>query len=132
MGLPRHGYSSGLPFLSPGDLPDPGTEPRSPALQADSLPSKPPGKALICMDPYKRCNVVDYLFVFLMYINDTVISLISFFFPLKIIFIQHYVVDIYAFLCTSSSLLLRIPQRFWGKRQIFFSKSGNLWCMTSS
>ena len=33
---------SGLPFLSPGDLPDPGIEPRSPTLQADSLRSKPP------------------------------------------------------------------------------------------
>ena len=32
------------PFSSPGDLPDPGTEPRPPALQADSLPSEPPGK----------------------------------------------------------------------------------------
>ena len=31
-----------IPF--PGDLPDPGTEPRAPALQADSLPSEPPGK----------------------------------------------------------------------------------------
>ena len=37
-------YWSGLPFPSPGDLPDPGIEPRSPALQADALPSKPPGK----------------------------------------------------------------------------------------
>ena len=36
---------SGLPFPSPGDLPDPGIEPRSPALQADSLPSEPPGKS---------------------------------------------------------------------------------------
>ena len=35
---------SGLPFASPGDLPDPGIEPRSPALQADALPSEPPGK----------------------------------------------------------------------------------------
>jgi len=35
---------SGLPFPSPGDLLDPGIEPRSPALQADSLPSEPPGK----------------------------------------------------------------------------------------
>ena len=37
-------YWSGLPFPSPGDLPDPGIEPGSPALQADSLPSEPPGK----------------------------------------------------------------------------------------
>ena len=36
-------YWSGLPFPSPGDLPDPGTEPRSPVLQADALPSEPPG-----------------------------------------------------------------------------------------
>ena len=37
-------YWSGLPFPSPGDLPIPGIEPRSPALQADSLLSEPPGK----------------------------------------------------------------------------------------
>ena len=36
----RQEYSSGLPFPSPGDLPDPGIEPRSLALQADSLPSE--------------------------------------------------------------------------------------------
>ena len=43
MGFSRQEYWSGLPFLSPRDLPDPGIEPRSPALQADSLPSEPPG-----------------------------------------------------------------------------------------
>ena len=37
MGFSRHEYWSGVPFPSPGALPDPGTEPRSPALQADSL-----------------------------------------------------------------------------------------------
>ena len=40
----RQEYWSGLPFPSPGDLPDPGIKPWSPALQADSLPSEPPGK----------------------------------------------------------------------------------------
>ena len=35
---PRQEHWSGLPFPSPGDLPDPGSEPRSPVLQADSLP----------------------------------------------------------------------------------------------
>ena len=44
MGFPRQEYWSGLPFPSPGDLPDPGMEPRSPALQADSLPLSPLGK----------------------------------------------------------------------------------------
>ena len=37
MGFPRQEYWSGLPFPAPGDLPDPGIEPRSPALQADTL-----------------------------------------------------------------------------------------------
>ena len=40
----RPEYWSGLPFLSPGDLPNPGIEPRSPPSQADSLPGKPQGK----------------------------------------------------------------------------------------
>ena len=44
MEFSRQEYWSGLPFPSPGDLPDPGTEPRSPALQVDSLPSEPPGR----------------------------------------------------------------------------------------
>ena len=39
----RQGYWSGLPFPSPGDLPNPGIEPGSPALQADTLPSEAPG-----------------------------------------------------------------------------------------
>ena len=38
MGFPRQEYVSGLPFPSPGDLPDPGIEPVSPAWQADYLP----------------------------------------------------------------------------------------------
>ena len=44
MGFSRHKYWSSLPFPSPGDFPDPGIEPRSPALQADTLTSEPPGK----------------------------------------------------------------------------------------
>ena len=39
----RQEYWSGLPFPSPEDLPNPGIEPGSPALQADTLPSEPPG-----------------------------------------------------------------------------------------
>ena len=46
MGFSRQEYWSGLPFPSPGDLPDPGIEPRSPAMQADALTSEPPGKPL--------------------------------------------------------------------------------------
>ena len=44
MGFSRQEYWSGLPFPSPGDLPKPGIESGSPALQADSLPNEPPGK----------------------------------------------------------------------------------------
>ena len=46
MGFPRQEYWSGLPFLSPGDLPKPGIETESSTLQADSLLSEPPGKTL--------------------------------------------------------------------------------------
>ena len=44
MGFSRQEYWSELPFPSPGDLPNPGIEPGSPALQTDALPSKPLGK----------------------------------------------------------------------------------------
>ena len=47
MGLSRQEYWSGLPFPSPGDLPDPGIEPRSPALQADTLQSEPTGELIV-------------------------------------------------------------------------------------
>ena len=47
MEFSRQEYWSGLPFPSPGHLPDPGIKPRSLALQADSLPSEPPGKPII-------------------------------------------------------------------------------------
>ena len=45
-----------MPFPSPGDLPDPGIEPESPALQADSLPFEPPGS------PYVILTVVVWWF----------------------------------------------------------------------
>ena len=50
MGFSRQEYWSGLPFPSPGDLPDPEIEPRSPALQIDSLPSESPGKLKVIID----------------------------------------------------------------------------------
>ena len=46
MGFSRQGHWSGLPFPSPGDLPYPGIEPRSPTLEADALTSEPPGKPI--------------------------------------------------------------------------------------
>ena len=44
MEFSRQEYWNGLPFLSPGDLPYPGIKPGSPTLQAEALPSEPPGK----------------------------------------------------------------------------------------
>ena len=44
-GFSRQEYWTGLPFPSPGDLPNPGIEPRSPALQTDALPSEPTDKS---------------------------------------------------------------------------------------
>ena len=47
MGFSRQEYWSGLPCCPPGDLPNPGIKPRSPAFQVDSLPSEPPGSITI-------------------------------------------------------------------------------------
>ena len=49
MGFSRQEYWSGLPLPSPGDLPDPGIEPRSPALQADDLPAELGGKLALSL-----------------------------------------------------------------------------------
>ena len=65
VGFPRQELRSGLPFPSPGDLPNPGIEPGSPALQADILPSEPPGKPYLytkciyslILTPLPRCKV---------------------------------------------------------------------------
>ena len=51
MGFSRQECWSGLPFPSPGDVPDPGIEPGSPTLRADALPSEPPGKLLDLLGP---------------------------------------------------------------------------------
>ena len=52
MGFSRQECWSGLPFPSPGDLPNPGNEPGSPALRAEALPSEPTREALLHGKPY--------------------------------------------------------------------------------
>ena len=59
MGFSRQEYWSGLPFSSPRDLPDPGIEPRSPALQADALTSEPLGNPLF-VDEGKELSRVSF------------------------------------------------------------------------
>ena len=58
MEFSRQEYGSGLPFIVPRDLPDPGIEAGSPALQADSLPCEPPGQLKGASDwvPYLDCQ----------------------------------------------------------------------------
>ena len=51
MGFPRREYWSGLPLPSPGDFPNPGIKPVSPALQADASPSGLPRKPFFCEGP---------------------------------------------------------------------------------
>ena len=64
MGFSRQEYWSGLPFPSPGDFPNPGIEPRSPTLQADSLLSEPPGKqgvkVKVAQSCLTFCDPMDY------------------------------------------------------------------------
>ena len=55
----REEYSSGLLFTSAGDLPEPGIKPKSSTVQADSLPSEPPGKLEYTMLRYKVINKVE-------------------------------------------------------------------------
>ena len=58
-GILRAEYWSGLPCPPPGDLPNPGIEPRSPALQADTLPAEPQGKPM---------GEFGWLFLFVLYL----------------------------------------------------------------
>ena len=62
MRFSRQGYWSGLPFPSPRDLPDPGIEPGFLALQADSVPSEPPGKC-VCVCVYTHICMCVYIYI---------------------------------------------------------------------
>ena len=64
VGFSRQEYCSGLPFPSPGDLPDPGIEAGSPTFQADALTSEPPGEAL----QNWRITALQYCVFFLPYL----------------------------------------------------------------
>ena len=61
MGFSRQEYWSGVPFPSIGTLPDPGIEPRSPALQAEALTSEPPGKPIGQHSPNQSTSSLFYI-----------------------------------------------------------------------
>ena len=62
MAFSRQEYGSGLLFPSPGDLPKPGINPRSPAWQADSLPSELPGKSIYYINVLFYDLALDFAF----------------------------------------------------------------------
>ena len=71
MGFFRQEYWSGFPFPSPWDFPDPGVEPRSPALQADTLTSEPQG------NPNKYCKLKKKKSPYSLYPGSTELCVIS-------------------------------------------------------
>ena len=60
--FPRQEYWSGLPLPSPGDLPDPGIEPMSPAWQVDSLPLSHLGRSCLLPELNQNAKVIEVLF----------------------------------------------------------------------
>ena len=81
LGFSRQEYWSRLPFPSSRDIPDPGIEPRSPALQADALPSEPPGK------PKDMVHIYNYLAI--KYIIQPFVMLILGNKSIGVVFYQH-------------------------------------------
>ena len=75
MKFSRQDYWSGLPVPSPGDLPNPRIEPGSPTLQADSLPSEPPGKSVVSMNKGVHLH---YDLFFNWHLNSTKAYLVSY------------------------------------------------------
>ena len=77
MEFSRPEYWSVLPFPSPGDLPNPGIEPRSPTLQADSLPAEPPGKPFVNHTYQSKFKLSQAL----IWLGGLMLKFIHFFFP---------------------------------------------------
>ena len=74
LGLSRQEYWIGLPFPSPGDLPNPGIKPQSPALQVDSLSTELQGKPFVSLGRY----IPKYFILFVAMVNG-IVALISVF-----------------------------------------------------
>ena len=68
MGFPKQEYGSGLPFPSPGDLPNPGNEPKFPALAGEFFTTEPPGKPMyvcVCVCVYLRIYINTYIYSYM-------------------------------------------------------------------
>ena len=71
MGFSRQEYWSEVPFLSPGDFPDPGIEPGSPALQSDALPSELLGKPILAATIKSGASLVAQMLKYLPTMQET-------------------------------------------------------------
>ena len=114
MGLAQQEYWSGLPFPSPGDLPNPWIKPWNPALQVDSLPSEPPGKPshIINLPFFNNCLFKIYS-RYPQILNPFKISTSS------VYFIVAVVVAAVVFLCIHSSYIFTKIRRMWKKSHKF-------------
>ena len=116
MGFSRQEYWSGLPFPSPGDLPDPGIEPRSPTLQADALTSEPPGKVVVFSN-LRLSHVSFLLSSFFAVLVSSTLGFLSF--PLCWVF---FVLRFHCKSFPQVGLLLCLASSLLGPRQGCFSQ----------
>ena len=79
MEFSRQEYRNELPFPSPEDLPDPGIEPVSPALQADSLPSEPPGSPFPSSNQQSSLCVYEFYFVLFVISSERLVLILKIF-----------------------------------------------------
>ena len=111
MGFSRQGYWSGLPIPSPGDLPDPGIKPGSPALQADSLLTELPGK--LATDRYYSHSVYPMMVPFFGFLTSNILpSMAIHSFCLRFNWNKHLCKKIFG-------IKLEIPDVFWKNQNIW-------------
>ena len=117
MEFSRQEYWSGLPFPSPGDLPDPGIKFRSPVLQADALPSEPPRKPIYSplgcknSDTTERLSLImlPYTFIYCLINMTTVLSYQCF----NLFCLRHHLNPLLLLLSQSSCVRLRLLAILW-------------------
>ena len=114
MGFARQEYWSGLPFPSPGDRPNPGIDPRSPALRADALTSEPPGKhytvfVLYFLFPDSHQNFLHHFFLCFFVSLSLIYYFSSEFTKLKCLHYHHFKSSSYLlFNCYKGHVLFRL------------------------
>jgi len=102
MGFPRQEYWSGLPSPPPGDLPDLGIQPASPALQVDSLPLRHQEILVPLATPnfsfFKLLLVYPVWLVFFLFLMDNVFTLLAFAYVVPLTNVLSYFSSLVAFI----------------------------------